>query len=105
MRPELAGDVQGALVIFGGLLQFLRSNRRISDWFTLFFGAGIAVVVWALAVDWNAVTDWQAFILKGIPAVAGCIGAVMGGTFMAAKAANSVNNPTHPLVPATDSKG
>ena len=106
MRPDLAGDVQGALVVFGGALQFLRASRKVSDWFTLFFGAGTAIGVWVLAVDWGAVkADIPAFVLQSIPTIAGCIGAVMGGTFMASKAANSAKGTSaegHPLIPATD---
>ena len=110
MRPELAGAVQGALAIFGGFLQYLRASKSISDWFTLSFGAIMAVVVWALAVDWNKVNDWQAFILTAIPTIGGCVSSVMGGTFLAAKAANSANDssssmdPKSALIPATDSK-
>lgn len=104
MRPDLAGYVQGALTIFGALLQFVRASRSISDWFTLPAGAVVAIVVWALAVDWTAVTDWQEFILKGIPTVAGCISSVMGGTFMTAKVANSAKDTSSAFVPATDSK-
>jgi len=108
MRPELAGDVQGALAILGMALQFLRAQRRVSDWFTINLAIFIALGLWALSVDWNAVSDWQAFGLKAILGIGGCVGAILGGIFGTAQVANNALGTKHegnPMIPATNSQG
>lgn len=100
MRPDLAGEVQGVLAFLGMAIQFLRQYKSISDLWTVGGGAIGAILVWGLAADWMAAgQDWQAFALRSILAVAGCIGAVLGGIFGAAKLGNS-----GVVFPATNSK-
>jgi hypothetical protein len=99
MRPDLAGVAQGVLTVFGTLLQFLRAQKAWPDKYVLSFGALIATIVWAFAADWTLLKDWQAFGLTSILTIFGCIGAVLGGTFGAAKLGNAGF-----LFPATNSK-
>ena len=108
MRPDLMSDVATVLAAVGGMLQFFRAQKKISDATIVPVGFVIATVVWVLAVDWSIVKDWQGFILKNVTVVIGLVASLFGGTFLVSRGADAAAAmgapPSHPLVPMTDSK-
>lgn len=110
MRPDLIGDVGSALVALGGGLQWARAQKGIPEWLTSLLGIGIAVGLWALAVDWTVIKDYPEFILKNITTIVTLVGALFGGTFAVSSGAKAIvkANPDaagNPLVPLTNSVG
>jgi hypothetical protein len=92
----------------GGLLQFMRANGKINDWW--YGGSAIAscVVLWALI---HGVPGDRADIVTLLAWLVDptTLPVVLGGTFLVSKTANVVAmipnvNASNPLVPVTNSK-
>ena len=109
MRPDLIGPVGLALATIGGGLQFLRAQRVAKDRWVMSLGVLTALGLWALAVDWWHIADWQRFWIVSIPEAGTLVSAMFGGTFAVSSAAKALVkagvSPDRMYVPLTDSKG
>ena len=84
------------LAICGSGLQWIRQYSKNSEWIpgivAFLVSTGVYFVVHPLT------TDWRLEVLSGIVTVAGYIAATLGGTYTAARAADTIS-----FVPRTNS--
>lgn len=115
MDPRYVAYMATVLGVLGGGLQWLRANG-VRDRMVFFAGLGIALTGWALFANWGmAKNDPRLFAILSIIILPGCLGSVMGGTYLTSKAASAIVNSSstpegkaklaaNPLVPVTDNK-
>lgn len=104
MRADLMAELGAACSLLGIGLQYARSFG-MPTWAAAWLGVGLAVGLWTLGFDWNAVKDVQASVVHSIPIVGTFVSSLLGGLLstekVAAFAVAKGADPEHPLVPVT----